>query len=148
MAERTDNTPDAATHRGSDPLPAEPGKGATQDEIVADIEETREQLRVTVDSLSSKLDVKTNAKARVDKVKQSAATKVTDTKQSVLDSYRLLLETEPVRQARAKPAVPAGAALGLLVVVVGVVVWRRRDTRPRPVKAVTKATNKRGMRSR
>lgn len=130
MAERRETTPGEATHRSEDGsearLPPEPGKDATQDEIVADIEDTREQLRETVDSLSAKLDVKGNAKARVDQVKSDASARFVDLKQRVRATYGRALESDPVVQARAKPAIPAGAAVVLVAVVVGVVVWRRR----------------------
>lgn len=71
--------------------------------IEADIEATRANLGETVDALSRKLDVKSRVRASA-----------SDTAQRV--------------QAGAKehPAVPAGVVLGL-VVLVGLVVWRRRS---------------------
>lgn len=71
--------------------------------IEADIEATRADLGETVDALSRKLDVKS-------RVRSSAA----DTAQRVQ------------ARARQQPAIPAGVLVGL-VVVVGLVVWRRRS---------------------
>jgi len=74
---------------------------STPEEIQADIERQRAQLAGTVDQLSRKLDVKTNAKAKVADVKDRSTT------------------------ADGKPAPELiGAAVGALVAVV-VLVWRR-----------------------
>lgn len=78
------------------------GQPMTKEELQADIEATRANLGETVDSLTQKLDVK-------QRVKDSA----TET------SHRA------VEQVKAKPAVPLGL-VAAVVVVVGLVVWRRR----------------------
>lgn len=80
----------------STPGPDQPNR--TKAEIEADIEATREQLGDTVEALTRKLDVKTRTK---DKVGETTA------------------------HVKENPAVPAGVALGLVVLVV-LVVWRRR----------------------
>jgi MYXO-CTERM domain-containing protein len=71
--------------------------------IRADIERTRENLAGTVDALHAKLDVKTRAKDKVVQVKNSATT--TD--------------------GKPRPEVIA-VAVAALVVVAGLVWWRRR----------------------
>ena len=52
------------------------GEPQTPDEIEAEIEVQREQLAETIDSLSAKLDVKSQAQAKVDEVKRTAQGKV------------------------------------------------------------------------
>ena len=67
------------------------------EDIRSDIEETREQLGETVEALAAKADVKGQAKAKVEDVKE---------------------------QVREKPAVPAAAVVGI-VAVIGVVLFLR-----------------------
>ena len=67
------------------------------EEIRSDIEETREQLGETVEALAAKADVKGQAKAKVEDVKT---------------------------QVREKPAIPAGAVVGIAAVV-GLVLFLR-----------------------
>ncbi len=74
---------------------------STPEEIQADIEKQREQLARTVDQLSHKLDVKAQARAKVDEVKDRSTT------------------------AEGKPR-PELLGAAVLVGVVLVVVWRRR----------------------
>lgn len=71
--------------------------------IRADIERTREDLAQTVDALHAKLDVKTRAKDKVAQVKSSATT----------------------NDGKPRPEVIA-VAVAALVVVAGLVWWRRR----------------------
>lgn len=73
------------------------GAGASREEIVADIEATREQLGETVSALGDKLDVKSHVKDSAHQV------------------------TENVRTSSVMPAGVAGA----FVVVASIVVWRR-----------------------
>jgi cobalamin biosynthesis Mg chelatase CobN len=75
----------------------------TPEEIQAEIEQQREQLAGTLDALSAKLDVKTQAQAKVAEVKDRATT------------------------AEGRPRTEL-IAVGAIVVVVAVTVvwWRRR----------------------
>jgi Protein of unknown function (DUF3618) len=72
------------------------------DAIREDIERTRANLAGTVDALHAKLDVKTQAKARVARAKDQATTE----------------------SGRPRPEVLAGAA-GALLLVAALVWWRR-----------------------
>lgn len=76
---------------------------STPEEIQADIERQREQLAVTVDQLSHKLDVKAQTKAKVADVRDRATTD----------------------DGKPRPEV-LGAAAGVLLAV-GLLVWWRRS---------------------
>ena len=73
------------------------------EEIEADIAAQREQLAETIDALTSKLDVKSQAKAKVADVRERATT---DT-------------------GKPRPELLVGAGV-VVAVVVGVLVWRHR----------------------
>ena len=75
----------------------------TPDEIEADIAVQREQLAETIDALTAKLDVKSQAKAKAAEVKDRATT----------DS------------GKPRPELLVGAGV-VVALVVGVVVWRHR----------------------
>jgi hypothetical protein len=75
---------------------------STPEEIQADIEQQREQLAETVDQLAHKLDVKAQAKAKVDDLKDRATTD----------------------DGKPEPAL-IGIAAGA-VVLVGLLIWWRR----------------------
>jgi hypothetical protein len=75
---------------------------STPEEIQADIERQREQLAETVDQLTHKLDVKTQAKERAAQVADRATTD------------------------DGKPRPELVAALTAVVVLVGALVWWRR----------------------
>ena len=84
-----------------------PSKGASTEEIEADIARTRERLGDTVDALSERLDVKAQAKKKAQQTKDRAKSKA----QHIQD--------------QAGPALPIGAAVAV-VLVVALVIWRRQ----------------------
>ena len=69
------------------------------EEIRSEIEETREQLGETVEALAAKADVKGQAKAKVEDVKE---------------------------QVRSKPVVPVAVAVGVLAIGIGLFIASRR----------------------
>jgi hypothetical protein len=75
----------------------------TPEEIERDIEQQREQLAETIDALTAKVDVKAQAKAKVEDVKDRATTDA----------------------GKPRPELLVGASV-LVAVVVGVLVWRHR----------------------
>jgi len=84
-----------------------PPKGASTEEIEADIARTRERLGDTVDALSERLDVKAQAKKKAQQTKDRAKSKA----QHIQD--------------QAGPALPIGAAVAV-VLVVALIIWRRQ----------------------
>jgi hypothetical protein len=101
--------PDSTRPAGA-PGPGAPGPGAPDvsgptdpDAIRADIEATREQLGRTVDELSHRLDVPTRAKEGVARARDTA-----------VETYR------------ENPPVVLGAAVALVALVVGLVIWRKK----------------------
>ncbi len=89
----------------------EPGPSAGIDDIEADIEQTREELGQTVQALSSKLDVKEQAK-------QKAA----ETKERVAEKADTLRHTATDNPSRTVPI----AAVVVFALLAGIVIWRRR----------------------
>lgn len=85
------------------------------EEIQAEIEQTRAQLGESVDALHAKLDVKSRAQDRVAETKRQASAAVARGKDGLTDE-----------QGSLRPAVPAAAGVAAVLVVVGVVIWRRR----------------------
>jgi hypothetical protein len=77
------------------------------EELESQIEEQREQLAGTIDALAAKLDVKSQAQAKVTEAKETAKERT------------LTPEGKPRPELLA-----AGAALAVVVVVI--VLWRRR----------------------
>jgi cobalamin biosynthesis Mg chelatase CobN len=86
----------------------------TPEDIQADIEVQREQLAGTVDALTAKLDVKSQAKAKVDDAKVTASAKVADLKDRA---------TTDAGRPRTDLLV-MGATV--VVLAVAIVWWRRR----------------------
>ena len=84
------------------PTTTTPTTSSDPDAIRADIERTREELAETVDALHAKLDVKTQAKERLARVKDHATTDA----------------------GRPRPELVAGV-LGAVLLVAGLVWWRR-----------------------
>ena len=84
------------------PTTTQPTASNDPDAIREDIERTREELAETVDALHAKLDVKSQARAKVDQVKSRATT----------------------ASGKPRPELIAGAA-GLVLVIAGIVWWRK-----------------------
>ncbi len=97
----------------------------TPEQIEADIEVQRRQLADTVDALSAKLDVKAQAKAKVDDAKATTSAKVANAKASTSATVTDLKgrATTPDGRPRADLLVFGGT---VLVVTVALVWWRRR----------------------
>ena len=89
----------------------------TPEELEADIAVQREQLADTVDALSAKLDVKAQAKAKVDEKKEQAREAVSDAQAKIADAPA---------QAKENPKPVAAIVGGTLAFVAVVVLWRRR----------------------
>jgi Protein of unknown function (DUF3618) len=86
------------------------------EEIQAEIERTRNDLADTVDELTSRLDVKTRAKERVQEVGSRASARVHDLRDRATDD-----------EGRPTPTTlgAGGAAVAVLVVVTTLLIWRR-----------------------
>ncbi len=61
--------------------PAEPEKGASPDEIEADLGRTRRELGETVEALTEKLDVKSQAREQINEAKHRIAEQTNDARQ-------------------------------------------------------------------
>lgn len=95
---------------GPDPQRPEPGPDASVADIEADIERTRAELGETVGALSDKLDVKQRVSDKTDEIKHRAQEKV----------------QPAVETVKNRPVVPAAGIAAVVLVVVGVIAWRRR----------------------
>ena len=84
------------------PTTTQPTTSNDPDAIRQDIERTREELAETVDALHAKLDVKTQARERVARMKEQATTET----------------------GRPRPEVVA-AVVGAVLLVAGLVWWRK-----------------------
>jgi hypothetical protein len=87
---------------GSHPSSSTPTTSKDPDVIREDIERTRANLAETVDALHAKLDVKSQAKARLERAKDQATT----------------------ASGKPRPEVVAGV-VGAVLLVAGLVRWRR-----------------------
>lgn len=87
----------------------EPGPDAGVEDIEADIEATRHELGETVEALSAKLDVKQQARGKVDRTRQRVADTAHTAQHAVTEN--------PQKSVSVVVAV---------AVVLGVVLWRRR----------------------
>ena len=88
--------------------------GQTPEQLEADIERQREQLATTVDQLTAKLDVKSQAQAKVADVKSQAKVKVAEVKESA---------TTDDGKPRPEVLALAGALVGATILFIW---WRRR----------------------
>ena len=111
----------------TDPEPGkpEPGPDAGVEDIQADIEATRTELGQTVEALSAKLDVKHQAKQKVDDTKELIIDKAQDVRSKGSEVGSQVVNAATDDKGSIRPAVPV-AALALVAVIVGVVIWRRR----------------------
>jgi chromosome condensin MukBEF ATPase and DNA-binding subunit MukB len=111
----------------TDPEPGkpEPGPDAGVEDIQAHIEATRNELGQTVEALSAKLDVKHQAKQKVDHTKELIVDKAQDVRSKGSEVGSQVINSATDDKGSIRPAVPV-AALALAVVIVGVVIWRRR----------------------
>jgi len=106
----------------------------TPEEIEAEIEVQREQLAETIDALSAKLDVKSQAQAKVEGAKQTAQVKVAQVKTTAQSKVAQVKQTgqSTVGSASAKVGSASGSvrppelvAFGVTVLVATVVLWWR-----------------------
>jgi len=95
----------------------------TPEEIEAEIELQREQLAETIDALSAKLDVKSQAKVKVEEAKQTAQHKVAQVKHTVSGTAHSAQST--VGSAASGVRRPELVAFGVTVLVSTVVLWWR-----------------------
>lgn len=103
----------------------EPGPDATVEDIHADIEATRTELGHTVEALTAKLDVKAQAKQKVEDTKELLVDKTQTVRAKGSEVSSRIVEVATDDEGSVRPVVPA-AAVAVLAVVVGVLVWRRR----------------------
>ncbi|WP_205660655.1 DUF3618 domain-containing protein [Amycolatopsis antarctica] len=110
----------------SSPDTPRPAKDASADQIEADIERTRAELGHTVDALSEKLDVKSQARNKVDDVKQRATEQARTAQVHGRQIVERAKELSTDEQGTPKPAVPLAAVLAALTVVLLAVRRSRR----------------------
>ena len=109
------------------------GEPQTPEQIEAEIEVQREALAETIDALSAKLDVKSQAQAKVDEAKQAAQSKVAQVKhyaQSAVGSAQAKLGSTSNRSTGGSHTGASGprpelVAFGVTVLVATVVLWWR-----------------------
>ena len=120
------------------------GEPQTPEQIEAEIEVQREQLAETIDALSAKLDVKSQAQAKVEEAKQTAQSKVAQVKhtaQSAVGSAQAKVGSAQTKvgtsSGNVKRTVTSGAttpagrpkpellAFGVTVLVATAVLWWR-----------------------
>lgn len=105
--------------------PQEPGRDAGAEELEADIARTREQLGQTVEALTTKLDVTSRTRDKVEDLKHRASTQVGAAREEGSRLIVLARDAATDEHGKTKPAIPIGAAALGAVLVVGVLVWRR-----------------------
>jgi hypothetical protein len=109
----------------ADPGRPEPASDASVDEIQEDIDATRGELGETVEALSAKLDVKHQAKQKIDDTKNVIADKVQTVRSKGSDVGSHVVDAATDDEGSVRPVVPI-AALALIAAIVGVLIWRRR----------------------
>jgi hypothetical protein len=103
----------------------EPGPDASVDDIEADIEATRDGLGETVEALSAKLDVKQQARQKVEDTKDLIADKAQTVRSKGSDVGSQVVGETTDDDGAVRPVVPV-AAVAVIAVIVGVVIWKRR----------------------
>ena len=103
----------------------EPGPDAGVEDIQADIEATRTELGQTVEALSAKLDVKQQAKQKVDDTKELIIDRAQTVRSKGSEVGSQVVDAATDDEGSIRPMVPV-AALALVAAVVGVVKWKRR----------------------
>jgi hypothetical protein len=97
------------------------GEPQTPDQIEAEIELQREQLAETIDALSAKLDVKSQAQARVEEAKRTAQSKVAQVKQTAQST----VGSAQTKVGSGSELRPELLAFGITVVVATALLWWR-----------------------
>ena len=122
--------PSSSGQRSSVSVRSLSGEPQTPDQIEAEIEVQREQLAETIDALSAKLDVKSQAQAKVEEAKQTAQSKVAQVKHSAQSTVGAA--SAKVGSASAKVGSSSGTvrppeliAFAVTVVVATAVLWWR-----------------------
>jgi hypothetical protein len=101
------------------PQPPEPGKGASREDIEADIDATRDRLADDVAALADKVNVPGHVKARIDQTRGNVG-------QAARHARRQATERARTLPRSAQLAIPGAlATLGLILIIVG----RRRRAR-------------------
>ena len=98
----------------------------SQEELVADIEQTRAQLGDTVDALAHKLDVKAQARARVDATKLRLRQQARSLQSIGRRVGGKAKDVSTDHEGHVAPQVPL-AAVSAVVLLIGVVLLRRRQ---------------------
>lgn len=106
--------------------PAELTGMSAQDELVADIEHTREQLGQTLDALTQKLDPKEQARRRIQRLKVGAANQVSATREH---GRRLASQAADVvtdHRGKIRREYPVVAVSTAVAAFAAVLFWRKR----------------------
>lgn len=77
-----------AGRANSSVAPPEPEKGASPEQIEADLARTRRELGETVEALAEKFDVKSQAQVQLDEVKHRVAAEIHGARQHALTYFR------------------------------------------------------------
>jgi hypothetical protein len=121
------STPDSPEARPGPGAPA-PGKDASAEELVADIEATRAELGNTVDALSEKFDVKTQAQRSLEDAKQRAGEQARVAQARGTELFNQAMDAATDDDGNLTPQVRAlavkVAAGGAAVLVLGAV-WKK-----------------------
>ena len=97
----------------------------TPEELQAEIEVQREQLAGTLDALTAKLDVKSQAQVKVADARSQAQAKVADVKATTQAKVAEMRERATTADGRPRPEL-LGLGATILVVAAVIVWWRHR----------------------